>query len=300
MYNLNSFSLFKDKTHNEFRELPYEKLVRMKKVNYVFIFINKKQIYVKEKNPFFYSCKKIPKKLLQTSLSYIANTKYSIYLLCNLSNEEIRSQSILNTCDLINIRDILFNSEQKYVNHISAAYALYKWQNNQKFCGLCGSKNKFIENGYSAICSNTRCNNKIFPSVFPTIIVNVTHENRILLGRNHGWNRSLYSCLAGFCEQSESAEEAVKREVYEEVGLEVKNIKYKYSQFWPYTSNLMLGYNAEVASRNSKIRINKNEINDAKWFSSNQIKELVYKKKLILPRKGAIAYSLINDWLIKN
>ena len=82
--------------------------------------------------------------------------------------------------------------------------------------------------------------------------------------------------------------------------MEVKNIKYKYSQFWPYTSNLMLGYNAEMASRNSKIIINKNEIDDAKWFSSNQIKELVYKKKLILPRKGAIAYSLINDWLIKN
>ena len=103
-----------------------------------------------------------------------------------------------------------------------------------------------------------------------------------------------------FCEQNESAEDAVRREVYEEVGLELEKINYKYSQYWPYSSNLMLGYEARVASKRSKIKINKKEIEKAKWFSSEEIKRLSKQKKILLPRKEAIAYSLISDWLKKN
>ena len=141
---------------------------------------------------------------------------------------------------------------------------------------------------------------KIFPSAYPTIIVNIVHENKILLARNINWKKNLYSCLAGFCEQNESAEETVRREVHEEVGLKLQNIMYKYSQYWPFTNNLMLGFEANVCPHKIKIKINKNEIEKAKWFSSDDIKKLYKQKKLILPRKEAIAYSLIKDWIKKN
>ena len=112
--------------------------------------------------------------------------------------------------------------------------------------------------------------------------------------------KNLYSCIAGFCEQNESAEETVLREVYEEVGLSLEKITYKYSQYWPFTNNLMLGFEANVTPEKCKIKINKNEIQKAKWFSSSEIKKLYKQKKLILPRKEAIAYSLIKDWIKKN
>ena len=95
------------------------------------------------------------------------------------------------------------------------------------------------------ICKNKNCKRKIFPSAYPTIIVNIVHENKILLARNIKWQKNLYSCIAGFCEQNESAEETVRREVHEEVGLKLEKIIYKYSQYWPFTNNLMLGFEAK-------------------------------------------------------
>ena len=84
------------------------------------------------------------------------------------------------------------------------------------------------------------------------------------------------------------------------MGLKLEKITYKYSQYWPFTNNLMLGFEAKVYPQKNKIKINKNEIEKAKWFSSNDIKKLLNKKKLILPRKEAIAYSLITDWIKKS
>ena len=155
------------------------------------------------------------------------------------------------------------------------------------------------ENGNALVCSSKSCKKKIFPSLNPTIIVNITCQNHILLARNIGWKNLLYSCLAGFCEQNESAEEAVQREIYEEVGLELIKINYKFSQYWPFSSNLMLGFQAEVLPNKKKLNINKNELHTAKWFTSDEIISLVNKKKLILPRKESIAYALIYQWMKK-
>ena len=120
------------------------------------------------------------------------------------------------------------------------------------------------------------------------------------MARNKGWKENLYSCLAGFCEQNESAEESARREVYEEVGLELQEINYKYSQYWPFSSNLMLGFEAKIESNKINIEVNKKEIEEARWFTSKEIKDLQKKKELILPNKEAIAFSLIKDWLKKN
>ena len=95
--------------------------------------------------------------------------------------------------------------EKKNASIVSAGYSLYKWQSNNKFCGKCGARNEFNNNDSSLICINKNCKRKFFASAYPTVIVNVTNKNKILLARNITWKKKLYSCLAGFCEQNESA-----------------------------------------------------------------------------------------------
>ena len=297
---LNFYSLSKNICTNKPRAYSSKKLFRLPDVTYNFLFIFQNKIIMKDKNPFFMKTKSISKDLLSLSLSFIKNLENDFYILCNLKEEELKIIEILDNHDFLNIREALSGIKQEYASLVSAGYSLCRWQNNNKYCGACGSTTKHDDNGNSIVCTRYKCGKKIFPTVYPTIIVNIIFKDLILLARNREWKKNLYSCLAGFCEQNESAEDAVRREVFEEVGLELKKINYKYSQFWPFTSNLMLGFEAEILSKNNIIKINKNEIDEARWFSSGEIKKLIKNKKLILPKKEAIAYSLIQDWMQKN
>ena len=143
-------------------------------------------------------------------------------------------------------------------------------------------------------CSNNNCLKKIFPKIDPTVIILIKNNNRILLARNKNWKQDLYSCIAGFCEPNESLEETVMREAYEEVGLKLKNLNYLFSQFWPFANNLMVGF--EAMSSSIRLKINKLEIEDAIWVTKQELLSLKKRKKIILPRKYAIAYSLISNW----
>ena len=295
---LNQYSLERENYYDLARTYPPKKLFNLKNTTYCFLFIVNYKIVAKENNPFFFKTEKIDFSFKFNSLSYINKIEKKIFILCNVSELVFQNDAFFQKCHLLHNREILFNSKQKNVSIVSAGYSLYKWQNNNKYCGKCGSETKLTDNGNSLLCKKRNCSKKIFPLVYPTVIVNVIYKNKILLARNTDWNENLYSCLAGFCEQNESVEEAIQREVYEEVGLKLKKIKYCYSQYWPFSSNLMLGYQATALS--DKIKINKNEIEKAMWCSSKQISNLLKKNKLILPRKEAIAYYLIKDWIKEN
>ncbi len=297
---LNFYSLKKNKNTNEPRADSAKKLFNLNNVTYNFLFIYENKVITKEKNPFFLKTRRISKDFHNLSLSYITNFGNNYYLLCSLKDQEIKKITFLKNCFFLNIREALLSLKQKYASLVSAGYSLYRWQNSNIYCSRCGSKTTHDNNGNSIVCTKNKCGKKNFPIVYPTIIVNVTYKNMILLARNIGWKKNLYSCLAGFCEQNESAEAAVRREVYEEVGLNLEEVNYKYSQFWPFTSNLMLGFEARVVSKKNTIKINRNEIDEAKWFSSKEIIELNRKNELILPIKEAIAHSLIQDWINKN
>ena len=297
---LNFYSLLRQEESQKTKTLKHSKFYRTDKTIYNFLFIFDGKILIKNNSPFFYTSKYISKQFNKLSLSIISFIKNNIFMLCILNEEDINKFDFLIDSESFNVRDALFNLKIKNANILSAGYSLYRWQKNNTYCGNCGNKNKINDHGNSLMCSNKSCKRKIFPSAYPTIIVNIVHENKILLARNINWKKNLYSCIAGFCEQNESAEETVRREALEEVGLKLKNITYKYSQYWPFTNNLMLGFEATVYAQKNKIKINKNEIEKAKWFSSDDIKKLYKQKKLILPRKEAIAYSLITDWIRKN
>jgi NAD+ diphosphatase len=132
------------------------------------------------------------------------------------------------------------------------------------------------------------CELLIFPRISPAVIVLVERENRVLLARVKRFTSELYSVLAGFVEPGETLEEAVQREIEEEVGIRVKNIRYFGSQPWPFPDSLMIGFTAEYDS--GEIEIDETEIVDAGWFDPEKLPTI--------PGKISIARELI-DWFVE-
>ena len=128
-----------------------------------------------------------------------------------------------------------------------------------------------------------------YPRITPCIITLVTDGEHALLGRSARFPEGFYSCLAGFMEAGETAEQALAREVMEESGISVKNLQYLNSQSWPFPHSLMLGFMAEYAG--GEIRIDDDEIFDAAWFH--------YQDLPMVPPPGSIARSLIDQWIAR-
>lgn len=171
------------------------------------------------------------------------------------------------------------------------------WSSNNRFCGKCGNPTTSTEAGNVRICEKSQCRQSHFPSMDPAIIVIVSSGEYCLLGRQHVWPKGMYSTIAGFVEPGESIEDAVIREVEEETGIKVKEIEYQSSQPWLFPSSLMLGFTAKANS--NKIRIAKNELEDARWFSREEIKDNLNKGLMRFPFKVSIAYNLIKAWYDK-
>ena len=137
------------------------------------------------------------------------------------------------------------------------------WYNNNKYCGRCGSKTELKKEERATVCPD--CNLVIFPRISPAIIVAITCNNKIVLARGKNYKGDFYALIAGYVDIGESIEETVVREVKEEIGLDVWNLKYYKSQPWPFSGSLMLGFTAE-ADDAQPIVIDENEIKEAGWF----------------------------------
>ena len=138
----------------------------------------------------------------------------------------------------------------------------------------------------------------IYPTISPCIIVLVTNGEDLLLAHNKNFPGDFYSTLAGFIEPGETAESAIEREVFEEVGVNVNKIEYFQSQPWPFPASLMLGFFAET--EDTDLNLDKDEIEDANWFDISQLKDLTHPEIMDgfkLPRFDSIARRLVNDWI---
>lgn len=177
---------------------------------------------------------------------------------------------------------------------LAYAKAMCHWHASSEHCSVCGSLTLTSESGHTRGCSNADCAATHFPRTDAAVIVAVTFEDKILLGRQPIWPEGMLSVLAGFVEPGETLEHAVAREVHEEAGLTVKNVCYQHSQPWPFPASLMVGFRA--AAMSNQLSVNTKEIEMADWYSREQVKKFDGITKY-LPRKLSIARRLIEEWI---
>lgn len=181
----------------------------------------------------------------------------------------------------VSLRSMVGLVDEKLFNRWGQAAQLLHWFTSNKYCGSCGAATVAHTTDPARLC--LECSRCHYPVIAPCIIVLIHHGKKVLLARSPRFRRRIYSTLAGFVEPGESAEDTVHREIYEEVGLRVQNIRYHKSQPWPFPGQLMLGFFAEYAS--GRIAIDNDEICDACWFSYDHLPEI--------PEAGTIAGQLI-------
>ena len=186
--------------------------------------------------------------------------------------------------EMMNLRasfDVL--SSEHYALGGKAAELIY-WDQNSKYCGCCGAPMKF-ETEISKRC--TECGKELWPQLATAVIVRVTKADSILLVHANNFRRPYYGLVAGFVETGETLEEAVQREVREETGLEINNIRYFGSQPWPYPCGLMVGFTAEYES--GEVHLQRSELSSGGWYMRDAMPPI--------PGKASIARRLIDDWL---
>ena len=170
-----------------------------------------------------------------------------------------------------------------YLKAGKCAELLY-WDRNTKFCGVCGGQMHF-HTDISKRCE--MCGKEVWPQLATAVIVLIHRGDEVLLARGRNFRSDFYGLIAGFVETGETLEEAVRREVMEETGLTVKNIRYFDSQPWPYPSGLMVGFTADYES--GEIHVQREELQKAGWFNRTNLPKL--------PEKLSIARRLIDNWL---
>ncbi|MBD2892060.1 NAD(+) diphosphatase [Spirillospora sp. NPDC000708] len=177
---------------------------------------------------------------------------------------------------------------------LTHAVALEHWHRTHRFCPRCGAETRVTAAGHVRVCPED--GSQHFPRVDPAVIMLVTDaDDRILLARGPQWPADRRSILAGFVEPGESLEQAVAREVEEEVGLAVRDVRYLGSQPWPLPQSLMLGFTA-TADGTLPLRPDPEEILDAGWYTRDELRAAIEAKEIVAPGPLSIAAQLIMRW----
>lgn len=217
-----------------------------------------------------------PGVLLQEPLG-LNHDEYAV----ELAEEENLPQGFAAT----SLRTLLGRVDDRIFSNWSRAAQTLHYYRSHRFCGSCGTKTVTHPTETARLCP--ACSSCYYPRISPCIIVLIHRGNEILLARSPRFRRNMFSTLAGFVEPGESAEEALHREIFEEVAIKVKNLRYYSSQPWPFPSQLMLGFFAEYAS--GTIQIDGVEISEAFWYEYDRLPEI--------PGKTTIAGQLIRSYV---
>ena len=179
---------------------------------------------------------------------------------------------------------------------LGTAKSLLGWHQRHRFCAVCGHASETRAAGWKRACIS--CGAEHFPRTDPVVIMMAVHGDRCVMGRQSRFAPGVYSCLAGFVEPGETIEDAVRRELYEEAGLAIGQVRYLASQPWPFPGSLMIGAIAETSSEN--IVIDHDELEDARWFTRDDVRKMlsgIHPDGLIAPPPIAIAHSLMKAWV---
>jgi NAD+ diphosphatase len=185
------------------------------------------------------------------------------------------------------LRQLAPQLEEMLFGLAGRAAEVVTWDRTHQYCGQCGTHTESLAHERARRCP--RCELLAYPRLSPAIIIavvrNTAHGSQLLLARNHRFPPGRYSVLAGYVEPGESLEECAQREVFEEVGIRIQNIRYFGSQPWPFPNSLMIGFTAEYES--GELALEESELADARWFAADALPDL--------PPKFTIARRLI-DW----
>lgn len=239
----------------------------------------------------FYRCEDVPAQAVKVNTDEAGNSIYAIAhqdIDLSQSPEESTGQ-----IEFLRFRHLIGSLDALQTSQLAKAMQLLRWRQDHQFCSRCGTPTELhpIEN--ATVCPS--CHYHQYPRVQPcmiTAIIKTTADKPQILLAHHlrATDSKMYTVLAGFVEVGESLEQCVHREVMEEVGLSVSNLRYFGSQPWPFPSNLMVGFIAEYQS--GDITIDNNELMDAQFFDIDSLDE----SGPIIPPKGTIAYQLI-EWV---
>ena len=178
---------------------------------------------------------------------------------------------------------------------IAVAKSLVHWHQRHGFCPNCGSRTQMAHGGWKRECPN--CKSEHFPRTDPVVIMLVTDGERALLGRQRHFVKNTWSCLAGFLEPAETIEDAVRREIFEEAGIDCTDVRYYKAQPWPFPYSLMIGCTARAVT--TEIHVDRNELEDARWFSRAEVVQMIadtHPGGLKAPAGLAIAHHLLGHW----
>ncbi|KAM4524746.1 NAD(P)H pyrophosphatase NUDT13, mitochondrial isoform 1-T2 [Odontesthes bonariensis] len=240
--------------------------------------------------------------------------KESVLIGCSEQNQtqfcldvgELDQAAVAAECQgtFIDLRKAFFLLPGPEAPLVAKAQALLRWHQTHRFCSATGHPTQRNQAGSQRVCSSSSI--VYYPKMSPVVIVLVSDGKRCLLGRQASFPRGLYSALAGFCDMGETLEQTLCREVAEEVGLEVRSLSYSSSQHWPFpNSSFMLGFHATVSPAHSQLDVDRSELEDARWFSPEEIAGALQVKTpprsgdppvLWLPPRHAVANHLITEW----
>jgi NAD+ diphosphatase len=211
--------------------------------------------------------------------------------------DESRNQhpSLPEPVKFIDLRSVMADLGHDDAGDAATAKGIFGWHEKHRFCSNCGAGTNIVQGGWQRNCP--ACNHLHFPRTDPVVIMLVLHGNDVLLGRSPHWPEGMFSLLAGFMEPGEGVEEAVRREVFEETGVQIGEVEYLTSQPWPFPSSLMIGCVAQALT--TELTIDPVEIEAAKWVSREGVAESFSGNdpELLPSRKGSIAQFLLECWL---
>ena len=209
--------------------------------------------------------------------------------------EETSLTGLFTRGKFIDLRAVGAIMDRQHGALLAYARGLAHWHSRHGFCANCGATTVAADGGHVRQCTNAPCNSQHFPRTDPAVIMLVTHGDKAFLARNKRFPFPMYSTLAGFVEPGESLEETVAREVYEESGLRVTDVRYQSSQPWPFPCSIMLGFRARALG--TDFRVDGEELIDAGWFDRAHLRARHDPDKFRTPRGDSIARRLIDEWI---
>jgi len=200
---------------------------------------------------------------------------------------DLTASSIANA-EIVNLRQSYYKLPEPLYLKAGKCFELLYWDQNTRFCGVCGGP-MTLHTDISKRCAH--CGKEVWPQLATAVIVLIHRgPDEVLLARGRSFRTDFYGLIAGFVETGETLEEAVQREVSEETGLTIRNIRYFDSQPWPYPCGLMVGFNADYDG--GELHLQREELKKAAWFRRDNLPNL--------PEKLSIARRLIDHWLAEN